>query len=351
VRRSLRAAALLGLALPASVAAQRVVAPRSVFAGAGITPLAPLGPTLATITPDFSWSPDNPPPPGTSVAYRLRIARDSALAGVVVDTVTDATGYALRRPLKPGRPLFWRVDAADATTGSVGPITVPAWVTLTTLSAPGGVNTAEDQPTFTWRSPAVAAPPGPFRYDLFVRRVAAQFANVPEVAVGGIGGTSFTAPRPLERNVAYVWSVVARVGGGGGDTSLARSEGVFMVVDSSIPPATLLYQNFPNPFPAVGRDSTCIWFDVAATGVVELAILDLRGNPVRRFVPGPDFSAVLPAGRYGRGPAGGPTCDARLSWDGRAEDGREVPPGVYLYKLRAGGVIQFRRIVFRGRTR
>src|SRR2546425_4116153 len=132
-----------------------------------------------TITPDFSWSLDNPPPPGTTVPYRLRVARDSALASLVVDTATDTAGYALRRPLKPGRPLFWRVDASSATTGVVGPITVPAWAALTTLSAPGGVNTADDQPTFAWRSPAVAAPPGPFRYDLTVRRSAVQFANLP----------------------------------------------------------------------------------------------------------------------------------------------------------------------------
>ncbi len=349
MRRSLRAAALLGLALAAGVAAQRPAVSRAGPAGAGITPLAPVDPLLTSITPDFMWSLDNPPSPGTPVAYRLRIARDSALASPVVDTVTDTAGYALRRPLKPGQPLFWRVDAAAAaTTGLVGPIAVPPWATLTTFSAPGGVNTADDRPTFSWRSPTVAAPPGPFRYDLFVRRAAAQFANMPEVAVGGLTDTTFQAPSPLERDVAYLWAVVAHAGA---DTSLTRSAGVFVVVDASIPPATLLYQNFPNPFPAVGRDSTCVWFDLAVTGVVELAILDLRGNPVRRFVPGPDFPAMLAAGRYGRGAAGAPTCDSRLTWDGRADDGREVPPGVYLYKLKAGGVIQFRRIVFRGRIR
>lgn len=123
------------------------------------------------------------------------------------------------------------------------------------------------------------------------------------------------------------------------------------MVGDSVPPATLLYQNFPNPFPASGRDSTCLWFDLASDSAVELEILDLRGNVVRRFVPGPDLPARLPAGRYGRSGPTGPACDTRLMWDGRAGDGRDVPPGVYLYKLRAGGIIQFRRIVFRGRGR
>jgi len=117
-------------------------------------------------------------------------------------------------------------------------------------------------------------------------------------------------------------------------------------------------QAYPNkavrivaPFPAGGRDSTCIWFDLAEGGPVTLDIRDLRGGRVRRFIPGPDFGDVLGAGSYGRGGPGGPTCDPRLMWDGRADDGRVVPAGVYLYKLTARGVIQFRRIVFRGRNR
>src|SRR2546427_7564932 len=149
----------LGLAVPAGVAAGRL----RVSPAAGITPRAPVDPVPTTITPDFSRSLDNPPPPGPTVTYRLRVARDSAFASLVVDTATDTAGYTLRRPLKPGRPLFWRVDASSATTGVVGPLTVPSWAALTTLSAPGGVNTADDQPTFAWRSPAGAEPPGAVR--------------------------------------------------------------------------------------------------------------------------------------------------------------------------------------------
>ena len=249
--------------------------------------------------------------------------------------------------------MFWRVDASaatgvTATTGALGPIVVPPWATLTSFSTPAGVNTAEVQPVFSWQSPAVSTPPGPLRYDFTVRRAGAQFANTPEFTVAGLSDTVFQLPRPLERDAAYVWSLVVHAGA---DTTLVQSQGVFMVVDGSIPPTTQLYQNFPNPFPTDGREATCLWFDLAVPAIVELAVLDLRGNPVRRFVPGPNFPGILPAGRYGRSGPGGPTCDVRLMWDGRADDGRELPPGVYLYKLRAGGIIQFRRIVFRGRNR
>jgi hypothetical protein len=118
----------------------------------------------------------------------------------------------------------------------------------------------------------------------------------------------------------------------------------------SLPPVTLLYQNFPNPFPALGQDATCLSFDLATASEVQLDILDLRGNPVRRLVPGAGLGPVLAPGRYGRSDAGGAPCDPRLMWDGRADNGRAVPAGIYLYKLRASGVTQFRRIVFRGRN-
>jgi subtilisin family serine protease len=318
---------------------------------AGLIAIAPVTGPLASITPTFTWTAGGVPPPpfATPVTYRLRIARDSGLAAPVVDTtLTDVETYDLRRPQKPGTPLFWQVDATAATgdtasTGRVGPLAVPAWATLTSLSDPAGAVTDSVQPTFTWTSPAVAAPPGPFSYDLFVQRVTDPF---PAFGIAGLTGLSFRMPDPLDRNAAYRWYIVAHAGS---DTSLTPSRGPFVVLDESVPAATLLYQNFPNPFPVAGRDSTCLWFDLATTGLVQVEILDLRGNPVRRFVPGPDFPPVLTAGRYGRGQPAGATCDPRLMWDGRAADGRLLPAGVYLYKLKAPGIVLFKRIVFRGK--
>ena len=323
------------------------VAAAAVFPS-GVTAIAPLTGTLTSITPTFSWAAGGVPPAATPISYRLRIARDSALAAPLVDTtLVDTEAYDLRRALKPG-PLFWRVDAAAATgetanTGRIGPIAVPAWATLTALSDPAGRVTDSVQPTLTWTSPVVAAPPGPFNYDLFVQRVS---ETAPEFRAAGLTATSFRLPQPLEYNTAYRWSLVVHAGT---DTSLVRSLGSFLVVDGGTPAATLLYQNFPNPFPSGGRDSTCLWFDLSRTGAVELDILDLRGNVVRRFIPGPGFPPVLAADRYGRGPPGGATCDPRLMWDGRSGDGRLLPAGVYLYKLKASGIVLFKRLVFRGR--
>jgi len=117
------------------------------------------------------------------VQYRLRIARDSALANIVIDTtLTDVTSYDLRRPLKPGAPMYWRVYAtaatgATASTPRIGPLVVPAWATLTALADSGGNAVGDPQPTFTWTSPGVLSPPGPFSYDVRITRAATGVAD------------------------------------------------------------------------------------------------------------------------------------------------------------------------------
>jgi hypothetical protein len=110
-----------------------------------------------------------------------------------------------------------------------------------------------------------------------------------------------------------------------------------------VPPVTLLYQNFPNPFTPSTAGRTCIWFDLARDSEVRLEVFDLRGRRVKRILPFTGFVGVVPAGRYGRAITG--QCDPVVSWDARDEDGRIVPSGVYLLRLEADGQRLFRKIV------
>lgn len=115
------------------------------------------------------------------------------------------------------------------------------------------------------------------------------------------------------------------------------------------PGITLLYQNFPNPFPNGTSTTTCLWFDLRVADAVTLGVYDLRGRLVRTIVPSPMVGGVLPAGRYGRQSAGtNAGCNPAFAWDGRGSDGHRVPPGVYLARLHADGRWQSRKIVFRG---
>lgn len=165
------------------------------------------------------------------------------------------------------------------------------------------------------------------------------------------------APRDARRDARRLIAaaLVALAAGGAG------ADAAEIGTPRQSPIATLLYQNFPNPFPgagvaaanaalAAGAPATCIWFDLGRPSPVRLEVYTLRGDRVRVLLPSPALSGVLPANRYGRAPGGGVTgCDPQLTWDGRADDGRIVPAGVYLLRLQADGASQVRKIVFRGR--
>jgi hypothetical protein len=121
-------------------------------------------------------------------------------------------------------------------------------------------------------------------------------------------------------------------------------------VQGQNPPAlTLLYQNFPNPFPAPGVAFTCIWFDLHTASRVRLTIHDVRGTVLRTIVPSPILASAFPAGRFGRGdPEANTGCDHRFSWDGNDERGRRVPRGIYLVRLKTERFEGVKKIVFRG---
>jgi hypothetical protein len=134
--------------------------------------------------------------------------------------------------------------------------------------------------------------------------------------------------------------------------ALMLSPTVVAAQTSDPPRATLLFQNFPNPFPSGGLLTTCVWFDLARESDVRIQVLDIRGNIVRTIVPSSTVPGQLPAGRYGRGTGDIPNgfgCDGRFVWDGTASDGSLVPPGVYLLRMRADGVDTARRMLFLGR--
>jgi hypothetical protein len=124
----------------------------------------------------------------------------------------------------------------------------------------------------------------------------------------------------------------------------------FVIVDPGVPQSTLLYQNFPNPFPSATSEFTCVWFDLATISPVRLEVFDLRGRPVRTLLPESGEFAFLNPGRHGRtvGPGGGTGCNGTIRWDGRGRDGAIVPAGVYLLRLRADGINLTRRVVFLG---
>jgi len=186
-------------------------------------------------------------------------------------------------------------------------------------------------------------PAGPFTFDIqvFLDREGDVVVDHP-----GLDDTHFTVDQPLPFNLPLRWRVIARARSGQADT--VTSVAPFVVTGGANPPVTILYQNFPNPFPnpEEGIQGTRIWFDLATESRVDLGVYDLRGRLVRTLIPGRGCGPVrLSPGLYGRdGPSSDPCIT--LTWDGRDDGGRRVSPGVFLLRLRAGGVVGVRRMVF-----
>ena len=318
----------------------------------GFVAVAPLD-SLTSVTPTFTWDAGTPPPGVQPDTIRIRVGLDTLLTTVTFDTTVVASSVRLPLAVRPGTRLYWQAAARSPlgvaeTTPVIGPLTVPPWVTLLTPNAPGGQSIRDSLPLLVWHSPAVGTPPGPFTYDVSIYP-SSRGPQSPVVSARGLTDTTFRPSTPLERNLPFRWRVVAHLGAS--DSSIVTSSGTFLVLDERAPATTILFQNFPNPFPnrALGVNTTCIWFDVAQAGDVRLEIFDVRGRVVRRLVPSDQVPGQLDVGRYGR-PAGDAlgTCDPRMAWDGKDETGAYVRAGVYLYRLIAPGFRSAKRLVFLG---
>lgn len=315
-----------------------------------VTLIAPRGDSLRTATPTFGIATSGFSMADQPVSLRLMVSTRPDFAVILVDTVIpgDNGALTLRDPLPELTTFYFRASALGPTgtqtfSAISGPHTTIAWLVLLSPNSPNGSTVNTRRPRFIWRSIEVVSPPGPWIYDIHITNVATRTATI----VQGLVDTVYTPPFELDANTSYRWSVTARLQNG--DSTRVSSFGSFVITSTSRPLLTLLYQNFPNPFPSEGRTSTCIWFDLSDRSTVLLDIRDLRGNLVRTLLQQSELPEVLPAGQYGRLTAEGTGCDARFSWDGRADDGRYVPRGLYLLRLRTDRGQSVKKVFFQGR--
>lgn len=308
---------------------------------------------LPTVTPSFRFLAAGLGP-ARPLEIRLQISSTRDFVGILVDStfasMDTSVVIQLTTPLPPGRNVFWRARvralAGPAYESAItGPKAVPQWVTLITPNSPTGNRFDTRRPRFVWQSPPVTPLAGKWHYKLELLEV-----GQPKLGASGLTDTTYIPPVDLQANTSYRWILEASLGTGA--VQRVNSLGSFVIIDPELPTTTLLYQNFPNPFPSSSSGNTCFWFDVGGTGDrVTLDILDLRGNMVRRLIPVNGENNDFEPGRYGRGVAGSESnCDGRYVWDGSADDGRNVAPGVYIARFRTeSGKQTFRRILFNGR--
>lgn len=103
-----------------------------------------------------------------------------------------------------------------------------------------------------------------------------------------------------------------------GNTAVAQPE-------ATKPDRFSLAQNFPNPF----NPSTRIAFTLPWCERVELEVFNLLGQRIRRLAGG-EFAA----GAH------------EVLWDGLDDRGAPAAGGVYIYRLRAGTFVDYRRMIY-----
>jgi hypothetical protein len=308
---------------------------------------------LTTLAPAFTWNVSPGPRGFGSVLYRVDVATDPEFTDVVfTDTVRDASSLTARRPIQPTATLYWRVVAStEPGVGRTGNTSaafgVPGWARLIEPDPLQVTFVNTPRPTVRW-SPLTAPPPiGPLVYDLEI--LSHETGQPVQPAQRNLTTSSAQVAAPLVPNTAYRWRVIVRTQPGAVDT--VESTNPFVVTSETLPPATLLYQNFPNPFPqpGLGTTATRVWFDLAEQSTVELVVLDMGGRLVRRLTPSePSCGTVtLDPGTYGRsGPFEEDDPCVGTSWDGTDEGRNVVPRGIYVLRLRTNGRDLYRRMLF-----
>ena len=132
---------------------------------------------------------------------------------------------------------------------------------------------------------------------------------------------------PVQADLAVLTDVEITVTGSNMEPWLATAAVVAStspVFDAVLPSQPVLHGNYPNPF----NPSTQIVFELPAAQNVRLTVYDIRGREVSQLVAG-----SLDAGVH------------QIGWQGRDDQGRAAPSGVYLYRLETASGSQNGRMV------
>jgi hypothetical protein len=144
--------------------------------------------------------------------------------------------------------------------------------------------------------------------------------------VNGVANLATFYFKDIDGNIADRFTVISNV------------ETLATAVDDpseSIVSGFTLEQNYPNPFWSeatsrfAGNPSTKIRFRLTKAAPTKLVILNLLGQPVRTL-----FAGEMTAG------------EQVISWDARDDAGLPVPSGAYVYRLKSGGEVQSKALMF-----
>jgi len=195
---------------------------------------------------------------------------------------------------------FSRFTAAVMNGGELGGVRVLDEATVDTMFTPQYFRVTDEDMGFSW-----------FRYH--------YWSSGPYWSHLG-GGGNYSAAMMIHESRDY--GVVLLINGGSGGLAILNEIIAFIAdVYAPVPEAQSLSLDLaihPNPF----NPRTSLSFEVPTPGVVRLRVFDLRGRLIATLIDG-----VVEAGQH------------VASWSGRDREGRDVPSGVYLSRLEAGGEV------------
>ena len=85
------------------------------------------------------------------------------------------------------------------------------------------------------------------------------------------------------------------------------------------------HNNFPNPF----NPETQIRFSIGNSELVKLVVYDMMGRQIRTLIAGESFNSGFHA----------------VNWNGLNDNGEKVPSGMYVYRIKAGDFIDFKKML------
>ncbi len=97
-----------------------------------------------------------------------------------------------------------------------------------------------------------------------------------------------------------------------------------MKITSETSKSFSLYQNYPNPF----NPSTIINYRVTGSGLVNISVYNILGKSIATLV-----NQEISGG------------DHKVVWNGKDISGNDVPSGIYIYSIRAGNLVQVKKMV------
>ena len=96
------------------------------------------------------------------------------------------------------------------------------------------------------------------------------------------------------------------------------------VETNEMAPESISITNYPNPF----NPTTTIEYSIPSDCNIKIAIYDISGNTIKNIV-----NENKPKGNYS------------ITWDGTDSSGNSVSNGTYIYQIKAGDLIQTRKMV------